>query len=111
MIGHIDFNVSFQYSIGYCLEDKKQTQRQTQGQTQSQTQRQTEGQTPEVAYRNRAEVLYYNQCFGDKRELIQQFEEVQKLNRNIVKPVLHLSLSAAPKDEISKSRWVDLARD
>jgi hypothetical protein len=96
MIGYIGFGPSYRNTLQYCLHDKKAVQR--------------EGES-ETVVKDRAEVLYYNQCFGNERELIRQFEEVQKLNLNIVKPVLHLSLSLAPEDVPSKGLFVDLARD
>jgi len=35
----------------------------------------------------RGEILYYNNCAGNKNELINQFNEVAKLNTRTEKPV------------------------
>jgi hypothetical protein len=48
--------------------------------------------------KKQAEVIYYNQCFGNKKELIRQFVEVSKLNPNVNKPVFHMSISLAHQD-------------
>ncbi len=56
MIGKIMIGKSFRGCISYCLEDKKILQ-------------------DEVSMQKRAEVLYYNQCFGNKKELIAQFTD------------------------------------
>jgi hypothetical protein len=95
MIARINFDVSFGNKLGYCLE-QKQTAMQEQKLAQSV---------------ERAEILYYNQCYGDKEALVRQFEEVRKQNYNIRKPVLHLFLSLPPGEKASKSLFVDLSRD
>ncbi|WP_179414947.1 relaxase/mobilization nuclease domain-containing protein [Mucilaginibacter sp. E4BP6] len=48
--------------------------------------------------KKQAEVIYYNQCFGNKKELIRQFVEVSKLNPNVSRPVFHMSISLAHQD-------------
>ncbi len=53
MIGKISTGKSFRGCISYCLEDKKLKQ------------------SDEVAFGNRAELIAFNQCFGDKKELIE----------------------------------------
>ena len=95
MIARINFDVSFGNKLGYCLE-QKQTVKQ--------------GQKPAQSV-GRAEILYYNQCYGDREALVRQFEEVRKQNYNIRKPVLHLVLSLPPGEKVSKSLFVDLSRD
>lgn len=52
--------------------------------------------------RERAEVLEYNKCFGNKNELTEQFKDVRKLSTQIEKPVLHLSLRLAPGESLTK---------
>ena len=101
MIGHVSFCRSYGVPLEYCLQDKRVRQRQSQEPTDGE-QRQT---------KNRAEVLYYNQCCGDEQELIRQFREVQKLNYNVVKPAFHLSLNLPPGEKITKSQFVDIAKD
>lgn len=93
MIARINFDVSFRNKLRYCLEEKLTLSPERQ-----------QGA-------NRAEVVYYNLCFGDKEALARQFEEVRKQNFNIRKPVLHLVLSLPPGESVSKSRFVDLSRD
>ncbi len=61
MIGKIIIGKSFRGCISYCLEDKVL-------------------QSQEVGFKNRAEVLLFNQCYGNKKELIQQFNDVRHLN-------------------------------
>jgi len=101
MIGHVSFCRSYGEPLKYCLQDKRVRQRQSQEPTDGE-QRQT---------KNRAEVLYYNQCCGDEQELIRQFREVQKLDYNVVKPAFHLSLNLPPGEKITKSQFVDIAKD
>jgi len=48
--------------------------------------------------KKQAEVIYYNQCFGNKKELIRQFVEVSKLNPKVSRPVFHISISLAHQD-------------
>jgi hypothetical protein len=60
---------------------------------------------------SRAEVLCYNQVFGDQRELIKQFNEVRKLNEKVSKPVLHITLSLAPGERLSKGKLEEVVRD
>jgi hypothetical protein len=103
MIGRISFDVSFGNKLAYCLR-QKQTVREEREQTVSEERKRTLKQ-------NLAEVIYYNQCYGNKQELVRQFKEVRKQNYNIRKPVLHLVLSLPPGEAVSKSLFVDLARD
>jgi hypothetical protein len=101
MIGRISFSDSYAETLGYCLHDKRLSKEERE-------------QVPEEKLRhtqNRAEVLYYNQCCGDHKELSRQFREVQKLNYNIRKPVLHLALSWPPGEKVSKSQIVAMAKD
>lgn len=56
-----------------------------------------------------AEVLHYNNCYGEKNDLIQQFRDVGALNRKIEKPVWHTSLSFAQEDKITKGQMVEIA--
>jgi len=72
MIGKITVGKSFRGCISYCLD------------------------------KDRAELLDYQLCFGDKREIIQQFNELRQLNPKLTKPVLHISLSWAPGEKLTK---------
>lgn len=72
MIGKITIGKSFRGCISYCLD------------------------------KNRAELLDYQLCFGDKGEIIQQFNELRQLNPKLTKPVLHISLNWAPGEKLTK---------
>ena len=89
MIGKIMIGKSFRGCISYCLEDKKLLQ-------------------PELSMQKRAEVLYYNQCFGNIKELIEQFTDVRNLNQKQSKPVLHITLSMSPGEKLEKEILIDV---
>jgi hypothetical protein len=91
MIGKISMGASFSGCISYCLEDKRQEQSQ------------------EPVFKNRAELIAFNQCFGGKKELIEQFNDVRMLNRKIQKPVMHIVLSLAPGERLEKGTLVEMA--
>ncbi len=93
MIGKISMGKSFKGCINYCLEDKRQTEEE------------------KLVMKNRAELFVYNQCFGNKYELIQQFNEVRQLNPKLSKPVLHITLSLPPQEKLSKAILTDMAED
>lgn len=65
----------------------------------------------EQVMKDRAEVIVFNECFGNARELIEQFNDVRKLNQNVSKPVLHISLSLSPGEKVSHEQLVDMSRD
>lgn len=96
MISRIFDVVYPRQSLSYCLEDKLVI-----GQ---------DGQKHPL-FKDRAEILYYNQCFGTKEDLIRQFNEVIKSNQNVKEPVFHISLSLHEQERISKSRWIEISRD
>ncbi|MBD0284316.1 MAG: relaxase/mobilization nuclease domain-containing protein [Flavisolibacter sp.] len=87
MIGKIIIGKSFRGCLMYCLHDKQ-------------------GQAPVV--KDRAEVLLYNKCYGSNKELIQQFHEVRLLNEKVAKPVLHITLSLAPGEQLGRDKLVEL---
>jgi Relaxase/Mobilisation nuclease domain len=60
--------------------------------------------------KKQAQVICYNQCFGNKKELIQQFNEVRYLNPQLSKPVLHASLSFAHSDQLSNQDKIDIGK-
>jgi hypothetical protein len=93
MIGKIIIGKSFKGCINYCLEDKEQTEEE------------------KMVLKNRAELFMYNQCFGNRQELIKQFNEVRQLNPKLSKPVLHISLSLAPEEKLSKGILTDMVED
>ena len=92
MIGKIIIGKSFRGCILYCLNDKIQAH-------------QTEG-----VIKNRAEVLLFNQCYGTQKELIQQFNEVRQLNPRLSKPVMHVTLSLAPGENLNKDKLMEMVQ-
>lgn len=93
MIGKISTGKSFGGCIHYCLNDKEQVSMQEEVMT------------------GRAEVLMYNQCYGDEKEVISQFNEVRKLNPNLAKPVLHVTLSLSPGETLPKGKLMEMCED
>ncbi len=93
MIGKITIGKSFKGCLSYCLNDKVQSQKQAQ------------------VMKDRAEILLFNQCYGNPKELIQQFNEVRQLNSRLSKPVLHITLSLAPGEKLAKDKLMELCRD
>ncbi len=93
MIGKIAIGKSFKGCLLYCLNDKLPDQKQ------------------ELAMKNRAEILLFNQCYGNQKELIQQFNEVRHLNPKLSKPVLHITLSLSPGEQLSKDKLMEMCQD
>jgi len=91
MIGKITVGKSFRGCIAYCLNDK--IQKQDQGQVM----------------KERAEVLMFNKCFGNEKELVQQFNEVRQLNQKLSKPVLHITLSLSPGEVLGKDKMMEMS--
>ena len=58
--------------------------------------------------KNRAEVLLFNKCYGNQKELIQQFNEVRQLNTKLSKPVLHITLSLAPGEKLANNKLMEI---
>ena len=81
MIGKIIIGKSFRGCISYCLDKKE------------------------------AELLSSNLCYGNKKELINQFNEVRRLNQNLSKPVQHITISLAKGEHLDKARLVSIAAD
>ena len=95
MIGKISTGKSFRGCLNYLHEGRLQQSKALQEIEQEKKQ---------------AQVICYNQCFGNKKELIQQFNEVRHLNPKLSKPVLHASLSFAHSDQLSNQDKVDIAK-
>ena len=93
MIGKIIIGKSFNGCIKYCMNDKLTEQNQEQ------------------VLKDRAEILLFNKCYGNQKELIQQFNEVRQLNTNLSKPVLHITLSLAPGERLSKDKLMEMCQD
>lgn len=93
MIGKITVGKSFSGCIKYCLNDKVQKENEAQ------------------VMKEMAEVILYNQCFGNDRELITQFNDVRKLNPSLSKPVLHITLSFIPGEQLANQNLVEMCQD
>ncbi len=93
MIGKISMGKSFKGCIAYCLEDKKLKE------------------SEEIAFEHRAEVILYNRCFGEKKELIEQFNDQRSLNTKVEKPVMHITLSLAPEEKLERENLIELVED
>jgi hypothetical protein len=102
MIGKITTGKSFYHCIAYCLEDKKNL---------SEQEKQQRSQDEGLQHNDRAEVLEYNLCYGDKWALAEQFREVGRLSKRVEKPVIHLSIRAAPGDQLTPDQWREIGRE
>ena len=58
-------------------------------------------------FKNRAEIIAFNQCNGNALELIRQFNQVRELNPNLTKPVMHITLSLAANERLSKDKLME----
>lgn len=92
MIGKIIIGKSFRGCINYVLQNK------LRGDLELPTQK-------------RAELIHFNQCFGDYKELIKQFNEVRLLNPKLAKPVMHLILSLSPGEKPENASLISMAED
>jgi hypothetical protein len=101
MIGKVVTGNSFYHCFKYCLEDKINL---------SEEQKFWLSKKDNVQHKDRAEVLYYNNCFGNANELTSQFSEVSKLSRRIQKPVFHFTLSLAHGENLSKNQLLEIAQ-
>jgi hypothetical protein len=95
MIGKISTGKSFRGCLNYLHEGRLQQSKALQEIEQEKKQ---------------AQVICYNQCFGNKKELIQQFNEVRYLNPKLSKPVLHASLSFAHSDQLSNQDKIEIGK-
>lgn len=86
MIGKIIIGKGFKGCIGYCLSPKR-------------------GKNIE-----RAEVIDYNLCFGNKNDLIKQFTEVRLLNPRLKKPVMHFIVSLPNTDRVDNNILRDIGK-
>jgi Relaxase/Mobilisation nuclease domain len=93
MIGKITIGKSFKGCLLYCLNDKLQDPKKEQ------------------VMKDRAEILLFNQCYGNPKELIQQFNEVRQLNPKLSKPVLHITLSLVPGEQLPKEKLIEICQD
>lgn len=99
MIGKPVTGASFYDCLRYCLEDKRDL---------SEDLKLKKTLLENVQHKNRAEVLDYNNCFGDLKKLTKQFIDVAQLNRKVEKPVFHFTLRPAPEDIITKEQFTEI---
>jgi len=99
MIGYVGTGASFYECIRYCLEDKK-------GLSEDDKQRLSVREN--VQHKDRAEVLFYNQCYGNKYELAKELRDVARLSRRVEKPVFHFALRLAPGEILDKDKWMEV---
>lgn len=78
---------SFRGCLLYCLNDKLLKELNN-----------------EAIFKNRAEILLFNKCYGNQKDLIKQFNEVRQLNQKLSKPVAHITLSFAKGEQIEKHK-------
>ncbi|WP_118976564.1 relaxase/mobilization nuclease domain-containing protein [Taibaiella koreensis] len=102
MIGKISIGKSSSHLLRYCLEDKKELSEKDKLRLFEQ-----DG----LQHKDRAEVLDYNLCGGNSRELSVAFREVEKLSKRVEKPVFHISLRVAGSDKLNKQQWIDIGRE
>lgn len=101
MIGKVVIGNSFYHCFKYCLEDKINL---------SEEQKLNLSKKENVQHKDRAEVLFYNNCFGNVNELTNQFSEVSKLSRRVEKLVLHFTLSLARGETLTKNQLIEIAQ-
>ncbi len=102
MIGHVSVESSSSHCISYCLEDKREF---------TEEQKQQLALMDHLQHKDRAEVLDYNKCFGNKYELAEQFRDIEKLNKLVEKPVLHLSLRLARGETLIRNQLIEIGRE
>lgn len=93
MIGKVMIGKSFRGCISYCMENKKLNK------------------ADNLIQKNRAELILFNQCYGNTKQLIQQFNEIRQLNSKLSKPVLHITLSLAPGEKLEKGGLINMVQD
>lgn len=102
MIGKITIGKSFGGCIRYCLEDKLEL---------SIEEKLALSKQDGLKHENRAEVLEYNMCYGDKKELTRQFNEVRALRPQLSNPVMHITLSLDQADVFTKEKLRQIGQD
>jgi|SRR5665213_912852 len=96
MVGKIGTGKSFRGCLNYLFQGRLQGTK--------------EGQQL-AAQQKQAEVIAYNQCFGNRLQLTREFIEVSRLNPKVSKPVFHISVSFAHGDagKLSAQDKADMA--
>ncbi|MBI2283708.1 MAG: relaxase/mobilization nuclease domain-containing protein [Bacteroidetes bacterium] len=102
MIGKITIGKSFGGCIRYCLEDKLEL---------SHEEKLSMSRQDGLKHEHRAEVLEYNMCYGNKKELTRQFNEVRALRPQLLSPVMHITLSLDQEDIFTKETLRQMGQD
>lgn len=99
MIGTVITGSSFYHLISYVLEDKRDL---------SEERKREMSLRDAVQHKDRAEILAFNNCFGDKYEMAEQFRDVARLSKRVEKPAFHLSIRLAEGDHLTKDQLIEL---
>ncbi|GAA0564407.1 relaxase/mobilization nuclease-like protein [Chitinophaga japonensis] len=99
MIGYVDTGKSFLGCISYDLEDKLEL---------TDEQKEKLSRQDGLQHKDRAEVLAYHKCFGNKYELAEQFRDVSRLSKRVENPVFHFALRLAPDDTCTKDKLIEI---
>lgn len=91
MTGKVITGKSFKGVLAYCLQDKQNLSEQAKLKLEAR-----DG----LKHRGRAEVLHYNLCYGNHKELAMQLHAVSKLSRKVEQPVFHFTLSLPPDEKL-----------
>ena len=99
MIGMVVTGSSFYHLISYVLEDKREM---------SEEKKRSMSLKESVLHKDRAEILAYNQCYGDKYEMAEQFRDVARLSKRVEKPAFHLAIRLAEGDHLTRDQLIEL---
>ena len=102
MIGKISIGKSFGGCIRYCLQDKPEL---------SEEDKLRLGRQDGLVYKNRAEILSYNKCFGNPKELIRQFNDLRSLRPRLSQPVMHVTLNFDKSDSLTQEKLRQISQD
>jgi len=102
MIGYVGTGGSFLGCIQYCLNDKEEL---------SEEQKEELSRMDGLQHIGRAEIISYNRCFGNPKELAQQFRDVAKLSKRVEKPVFHFSLRLAPGESLNRNQLEEIGHE
>lgn len=99
MIGNVKTGASFLGCLSYDLEDKRELSDEQKAELSA-----LDG----LEHKDRAEVLAYHKCYGDKYELAAQFRDVSRLSKKVEKPVFHFSIRLAEGEKLSRSQLIEI---
>lgn len=102
MIGTLVVGKSFRGVLSYCLEDKLELTHELKLEM---------SKADGLQHLHRAEVLEYKMCYGNRKELNEQFTDVRKLRPQLTKPVMHISLSFDAADRVNTDKLRQIGKD